>query len=245
MPILKSITLVGVGPGDPSLITLAAIKAIEDSTVIAYPIAKEGAKSMAVQIASKWINNDQKQIPIVFPMVTAEESLQKAWSKASNLLSQEVLKGEKVSFLSQGDVSLFSTSSYLLLALGAKHPEFQIKLIPGVSSIAAAAAAGKWPLALQQEELLVAPTPEDPVKLEKLFQEATSSSRILILLKLGHRWPWVRSLLEDKGALKYSLFVQRVGFSDQIVLPADQVDDSIKPYFSLLLIRQKYPSVIS
>ena len=245
MPNLNPITLVGVGPGDPALITLAAINAIEDATVIAYPIAKEGVKSMAAQIASKWIKTDHKQIPLVFPMVTDVEPLQKAWRTASNVLFQEVLKGEKVSFLSQGDVSLFSTASYLLLDLRKNHSGLQLKLIPGVSSISAAAAAGKWPLALQQDELLILPTPEDPATLEGLIEDAASSSRTLALLKLGHRWPWVRSLLEQKAALNSSLFVQRVGFSDQIVLPANEVDASIKPYFSLLLIRQEHPSFIS
>ena len=152
---------------------------------------------------------------------------------------------QKVSFLSQGDVSLFSTASYLLLDLRKNHSGLQLKLIPGVSSISAAAAAGKWPLALQQDELLILPTPEDPATLEGLIEDAASSSRTLALLKLGHRWPWVRSLLEQKAALNSSLFVQRVGFPDQIVLPANEVDASIKPYFSLLLIRQEHPSFIS
>ena len=160
------------------------------------------------------------------------------------MLSDYVEEGEQVVFLSQGDVSFFSTSSYLLLELRKNHPEYKFQLIPGITSFSAAAAEGCWPLALQKDQLLVMPTPDEIDELKDLLQEAASLGRVICLLKLGHRWIWVRPLLEKMNLLKGALFAERVGWPDQQVVPASQISASSRPYFSLLLIRQIWPEVI-
>ncbi len=224
--------------------TLAAVKEIKKASVIAYPISHQGAEGMAATIASEWIGLEQKRLPLLFPMV--EESLprKQAWRQASDELAAEVLTGERVAFLCQGDVSLYASCSYLLLDLKARYPECPIRLVPGVTSISAAAAAGCWPLSLQQEQFLVTPTPGHPYQLEELLEDAARSRRVLALIKLGHRWKWVRPVLEKRHLLEGALFAQRVGWPDQKVLTASEVDESMKPYFSLLLIRQGWPDVI-
>ena len=110
-----SLTLVGVGPGDPSLLTLAAVKAIQNATVVAYPIPRQGEDGMAASIAASWITEDKKRLPLVFPMVSEPEPRKEAWRKASENLVSLVEEGEEVAFLCQGDVSLFASASYLLL----------------------------------------------------------------------------------------------------------------------------------
>ncbi|MFL0736370.1 MAG: precorrin-2 C(20)-methyltransferase [Prochlorococcus sp.] len=240
----KALTLVGVGPGDPALLTLAAIEAIEAATVVAYPVAREGGKGMAVSIAARWIRVQQRQLPLIFPMVAAAEPRQQAWREASDQLAAAVAAGELVVFLCQGDASLFATSSYLLLALKTHHPECPVRIVPGVTAVAAAAAAGAWPLAMQQEQLLVLPTPDQASKLEILLDEAAASARVLALLKLAHRWTWVRPILEQRQLLPAALFAQRLGWPDQQVMQATQVPAQAKPYFSLLLVRQGWPQVM-
>ncbi|MFL0737743.1 MAG: precorrin-2 C(20)-methyltransferase [Prochlorococcus sp.] len=240
----KALTLVGVGPGDPALLTLAAIEAIEAATVVAYPVAREGGKGMAVSIAARWICVQQRQLPLIFPMVAAAEPRQQAWREASDQLAAAVAAGELVVFLCQGDASLFATSSYLLLALKTHHPECPVRIVPGVTAVAAAAAAGAWPLAMQQEQLLVLPTPDQASKLEILLDEAAASARVLALLKLAHRWTWVRPILEQRQLLPAALFAQRLGWPDQQVMQATQVPAQAKPYFSLLLVRQGWPQVM-
>ncbi len=236
--------MVGVGPGDPALLTLAAIEAIEAATVVAYPVAREGGKGMAVSIAARWIRAQQRQLPLIFPMVAAAEPRQQAWREASDQLAAAVAAGELVVFLCQGDTSLFATSSYLLLALKTHHPECPVRIVPGVTAVAAAAAAGAWPLAMQQEQLLVLPTPDQASKLEILLDEAAASARVLALLKLAHRWTWVRPILEQRQLLPAALFAQRLGWPDQQVMQATQVPAQAKPYFSLLLVRQGWPQVM-
>jgi precorrin-2/cobalt-factor-2 C20-methyltransferase len=149
-----------------------------------------------------------------------------------------------VVLLCEGDVSLYATSSYVLLALRRHHSACPVRLVPGISAVAAAAAAGAWPLALQREGLLIRPTPEDAAALEDLLDRAAGADQVLALLKLGRRWGWVRPLLERRGLLEGALFARRVGWPDQQVDAAAAIGSAEAPYFSLLLIRQGWPAVL-
>ncbi len=152
--------------------------------------------------------------------------------------------GGGVVLLCEGDVSLYASSSYVLLALRRRHPDLPLRLIPGVSAVAGAAAAGCWPLALQQEGLLIRPTPESEAELEALLERCAAAGEVLALLKLGHRWAWVQPLLQRRGLLEQALFAQRVGWPEELVAPAREVAATASPYFSLLLIRQGWPTVL-
>ena len=241
---IPSLTLVGVGPGDPSLLTLSAVKAIQKATLVAYPVSQIGGDGIAANIAASWIEEDKKRLPLFFPMVCESEPRKHAWRDASEKLVSLVQEGEEITFLCQGDVSLFASTSYVLLYIKANYPDCPVKLIPGVTAISAAAASGAWPLALQNDQLLVSPTPNDSKSLEVLLDDAATSQKVLALLKLGNRWTWVRPLLKKKGLLEQSLFAQRIGFLDEEVMLASEVSADIKPYLSLLLIRQSWPEVL-
>ena len=238
---MKNLTIAGVGPGDPSLLTLAAIEAIKESTVVSYPVSIKGGDSLAEKIASKWITKDKKKLPLHFPMVDDQNTLKSAWRVAGKELMKMVDKGERVVFLAQGDISLFSTGSYLSKELEKYHPECVVKLIPGVTSFSAAAAKSKLPLAFQEEELLVLPVPDSYDELKSILSDAASKKRVVVLLKLGKKWEWVKLLLEELDLIKISIFAERIGFSDQQILLASDLPSGTRPYFSLLLIRQSWP----
>ena len=238
---MKVLTIAGVGPGDPSLLTLAAVDAIQESTVVSYPVSTRGGDSLAEKIASKWITKDKKKLPLHFPMVDDQNTLKSAWRVAGNDLMKMVDKGERVVFLAQGDISLFSTGSYLSKELEKYHPDCVVKLIPGVTSFAAAAAKSKLPLAFQEEELLVLPVPDSYDELKSILSDAASKKRVVVLLKLGKKWEWVKLLLEELDLIKISIFAERIGFSDQQILRASDLPSGTRPYFSLLLIRQSWP----
>ena len=238
---MKVLTIAGVGPGDPSLLTLAAVDAIQESTVVSYPVSTRGGDSLAEEIASKWITKDKKKLPLHFPMVEDQNTLKSAWRVAGKELMNMVDKGERVVFLAQGDISLFSTGSYLSKELEKYHPECVVKLIPGVTSFSAAAAKSKLPLAFQEEELLVLPVPGSYNELKSILSDAASKKRVVVLLKLGKKWEWVKLLLEELDLIKISIFAERIGFSDQQILRASDLPSGTRPYFSLLLIRQSWP----
>ncbi len=240
-PKKSQLILVGVGPGDSSLMTLAAVDAIKKASVVAFPMSKGNGRGMAETIAAKLITKRKKIMPLFLPMITELEPLKKAWMKAADLLALEVSKGEQVVFLCQGDVSIFSTASYLLRVLHSRHPDCSVRLIPGVTSFAAAAAEGCWPLAFKHDQLLIISTPDKPAELEKIIESCCLKNHVLVLLKLGHRWTWVKPLLERKNLLEKALFAQRVGWHDQEIKNANLVGIEEKPYFSLLLVRRDWP----
>ena len=245
-----ALTLVGVGPGDPQLLTVAAVQAIAAAAVVAYPVAEVGSdEGMAARIAAPWLQPEQRRLPLLFPMVVEAEPRQQAWRAAATALAAEVTAGQRVVLLCEGDASLYASCSYVLLALQQQHPSWPIRVVPGITAVAAAAAAASsaamaWPLALQQESLLIRPTPDDPATLEALLERCGREGTVLALLKLGRRWPWVRQLLAQRDLLPQALFAQRLGWPDQRVAAADQVRATERPYFSLLLIRQGWPAVL-
>ena len=224
--------------------TLAAVDAIKQAQVVAFPAVRDGAESMAASIAEPWIRPEQRRLPLVFPMVEAAEPRRHAWHQAAAALAAEVECGHAVVLLCEGDASLFATSSYVVLALQQQYPRCPLRVIPGITAISAAAAAGAWPLALQQDQLLVMPCPDHHEDLIAALADAARQERLLALLKLGRRWSWVRPLLEQQGLLKHTLFAERVGWADQRVCRADLLPAGQRPYFSLLLIRQTWPKVM-
>ncbi len=241
---MNLLKVVGIGPGDPSLLTLAAVDAIKNSTVVAFPIAKKGGKSLAEKIVSQWITKDKKKLPLYFPMVFDSISLKKAWHFAGNELMKMIENGERVVFLSLGDISLFSTGSYVLMEFKKNFPECAIELIPGITSFSAAAAKSLLPLAFQSEQLLVLPVPASSSSLKALLQEAASIGRIIVLLKLGDKWSWVRPLLESLDLLETSIFAENIGFSDEQFMKASDVPPPSRTYFSLLIVRQNWPLIM-
>ena len=238
------LTVVGVGPGDPELITVAAQRAIAAATVVAYPVASLERVGMAAQIAEPWIVPTQQQLPLLFPMVQEAEPRQQAWQHAAAAVAAAVAAGERVVFLCEGDCSLFASSSYLLLALKAEAPELPVRVIPGITAASATAAAARWPLALQDEQLQVVPLPDQPDQARQLLINARDHGQPIVLLKVGRRWRWLRPLLEELELLECALYGERVSWPDQVVLPAASVPAEERPYFSLVLLRPAWPAVL-
>ncbi len=241
---MKVLTITGLGPGDPSLITLAAVDAIRESTVVSYPVPFIGGESLAEKIASKWISKDKKKLPLFFPMVEEENTLKNAWRIAGNELMKMVSKGERVVFLTQGDISFFSTGSYLSKELEKNHPDCVVKLIPGVTSFSAAAAISNLPLAFQAEQVIILPVPNSSKKLKAILSEAALMERVVVLLKVGKKWTWVKPLLKELDLLENTIYAERVGFADQKICKASILSSKSRPYFSLLMIRKGWPSII-
>jgi len=233
-----------VGPGDPDLLTVAAVRAIARAQVVAYPVPAAGASSMAMCIAMPWIGAQQSHLPLLMPMVEAAAPRRRAWRRACDILAAEVQSGKNVVFLCEGDVTLYATAAYVLMAMRSRHPRCPVALIPGITAVSAAGAQGCWPLALQREQLLIAPTPETREEMEALLMSSECHNRVLALLKLGHRWRWIQPLLLARGLLEGALVVRRVGWPDERVLPACSVPASELPYFSLLLLRQGSAEVL-
>ena len=231
-----SLTIVGVGPGDPSLLTVAALDAIKKSKVIVFPISDDNKKSFAAEIVKKH-TKFKKNIPIIFPMARKNFDPDEIWSNAAEKIEKFIQNGESVVLLCLGDTSLFASSSNILRIIKNNYPEIITKTIPGISSVSAAAALNDFDLVKKGETLIIRECPSSNSELSSLIRESKGKKTVLAIMKVGKRWNLVRETLKKEGIIKKALIALSVGMPDQIIQYASQYNKDIMPYFSLILIR--------
>jgi len=231
-----SFTIVGVGPGDPSLLTIAAVDAIKKAKVIVFPLSDDNKKSFAAEIVKKY-TKFKKNIPIIFPMARKDFDPDEIWSNAVEKIVKFIKNGESVVLLCLGDTSIFASSSNILRLIKNNHAEIITKTIPGISSISAAAALNDFDLVKKGETLIIKESPSSKSELTSLIRESKVNKTVLAILKVGKRWNLVRGILKKENIIDTSLIALNVGMSDQIIQYASQYKKDFMPYFSLILIR--------
>jgi len=231
-----SLTIVGVGPGDPSLLTIAAVDAIKKAKVIVFPISDDNKKSFAAEIVQRY-TKFKKNIPIVFPMARKGFNPDEIWSNAVEKIMKFIQNGESVVLLCLGDTSLFASSANILRIIKNNYPEINTKNIPGISSISAAAALNGFDLAKKGETLIIKECPSSESELISLFRESKGNKTVLAIMKVGKRWNLVREILKKENIMDTSLIALSVGMPDQIIQYASKYKKDSMPYFSLILIR--------
>ena len=233
---LPTFTIVGVGPGDPSLLTIAAVDAIKKAKVIVFPISDDNKKSFAAEIVKKY-TKFKKNIPIIFPMAKQDFDPDEIWSNAVKKIVKFIENGESVVLLCLGDTSLFASSSNILRIIKSNYPEIFTKTIPGISSISAAAALNDFDLVKKGETLIIKECPSLNSELTSLIRESRGNKTVLVIMKVGKRWNLVREILKKEDILNKSLIALSIGMPDQIIQYASQYKKDLMPYFSLILIR--------
>ena len=231
-----SLTIVGVGPGDPSLLTIAAVDAIKNAKVIVFPISDDNKESFASAIVKKH-TKFKKNIPIIFPMARKDFDPDEIWSNAVKKIVKFIQNGESVALLCLGDTSLFASSSNILRIIKNNYPEIITKTIPGISSISAAAALSDFDLVKKGESLIVKECPSSNLELTSLINKSRGNKIVLAIMKVGKRWSLVRDTLIKEEIINRSLIALNVGMPDQIIEYASQYGRDNMPYFSLILIR--------
>jgi len=233
---LGSFTVVGVGPGDPSLLTIAAVDAIKKAKVIVFPVSDDNKKSFAAEIVKKY-TKFKKNTSIIFPMARRDCDPDEIWSNAVEKIVKFIQNGESVVLLCLGDTSLFASSSNILRIIKNNYPEIITKTIPGISSLSAAAAFKDFDLVKKGETLLIKECPSSNSELKSLIRESRRNKMVLAIMKVGKRWNLVRETLEKEDIIDTSLIALSVGMPGQIIQYASQYKKDFMPYFSLILIR--------
>ena len=231
-----TLTIVGVGPGDPSLLTIAAVDAIKKAKVIVFPISDDNKKSLAAEIVKKY-TKFKKNIPIIYPMARKDFDPDEIWSNAVEKIVKFIQNGESVVLLCLGDTSLFASSSNILRIIKHNYPEITTKTIPGISSLSATAAINDFDLVKKGETLIIKECPSSNSELTSLIRESRENKTNLAIMKVGKRWNLVRETLKKEDIIKKSLIALNVGMADQIIQYASQYKKDAMPYFSLILIR--------
>lgn len=234
------LTGVGVGPGDPDLITVKAVRRLQTAAVVAYPAGLHGQPGVAEQIIAPWLRSTQRRLPLQFPYVQDETQLQQAWSEAAAQVCAELERGRSVVFASEGDISFYSTFTYLAQAVTQRQPKLSIESIPGICSPLAAAAALGLPLTVRSQQLAILPALYDPAALVT----ALTWAEVVVLMKVSSVYGQVWELLRDRQLLDQAVVIERATQTQQIIHRNLVTKPDLKlPYFSLMVIyRTMLPS---
>jgi precorrin-2 C20-methyltransferase / precorrin-3B C17-methyltransferase len=230
------VTGVGVGPGDPELVTVRAARLITAAGVVAYHCAAHG-RSIARAAAEPYLRPGQAEEVLRYPVTTEGTShpggydgaLAEFYAEAAGRLEAHLAAGRDVVVLCEGDPSLYGSYLHLHERLRGR---FESSIVPGVSSVSAAAAAAGVPLVQHDETLTVLPgtLPEEELRARIAGADAAA------VLKLGRSFGKVRSAVEAAGLGGQAWYVERAGTGGERVAPLGGVDPDAVPYMSLALI---------
>jgi precorrin-2/cobalt-factor-2 C20-methyltransferase len=222
----------GVGPGDPELITVKAWRIISQAQVIAYPAANAG-DSLARRIAAPFTPEDVIELAIPLPMRREREPAQDAYDQAAPVIEQHLDAGRDVAFLCEGDPLFYGSFAYLLSRLSA---QYRIQIVPGVTSITACAAAVGRPLAMRDDILTILPATLDDARL----RQAIASSQAVAIMKVGRHFAKVRAIIDELGLSARAVVIEKATRDEEKIVPVRDVMDSERPYFSTILISSEH-----
>ncbi|HLE87173.1 MAG TPA: precorrin-2 C(20)-methyltransferase [Candidatus Brocadiaceae bacterium] len=228
---------IGLGPGDPELITLKALHTIQRADCIFVPKSDTKEDSLALEIVKDYVKG-KRVIEQVYPMTKDKETLNTAWLKAAEEIHTEVKNGYDAVYLTLGDPMTFSTYIYLLRHLNTMLPAQAIHTIPGITSYNAAACEANYPLLTGDEQLAVIPVPKDITELRPILE----SFDTVVLMKVAKNLDEVVQLLEDMKLSENALFASYIG-QKNAYLTCDIVSlkGSGRGYMSVLIVkRRKY-----
>jgi len=226
---------IGVGPGDPELITVKAARVLKECRHVFVPKARSAADSVALSIASDHLGSHSRVRELLFPMTSDRAELSRSWGDSARQIAEILKEGEDACFLTLGDPLLYSTYIYLLRALRSHLAEAEVVTIPGIMAFNAAAALTEFPVGEGKEPVTIIPTADD---LESV-RRALSSHGTVILMKIGKRLGEILRLLEEAGVTDRSVFVANAGMENQRVetdLRAMRTESPEAGYLSIILV---------
>ncbi|MCF6272264.1 MAG: precorrin-2 C(20)-methyltransferase [Rhodobacteraceae bacterium] len=218
---------VGLGPGDPELMTLKAHRLIASAAVIAYP-ALENGESFARSIAAGSIPPEARELVIRIPMTVERAPAQAAYDQGAADIAAELDAGRDVVVLCEGDPFFYGSFMYLFARLA---KDYDTEVVPGVTSVTACAAVANRPLAARNEVLTIIPGPLESPEMRARIEAAGA----VAIMKVGRHLGRIRALLTDMGLAASATYVARASLPSQQVLPLERAPDPA-PYFSMILI---------
>ncbi|MDR3471455.1 MAG: precorrin-2 C(20)-methyltransferase [Devosia sp.] len=225
--VTATLYLVGVGPGDPELLTLKAVRVLSAAAVVAYPLTGDGS-ALALDIAADHVNRAAIHLPVALPMSLERGPAQAAYDAAATAIVEHLDAGRSVAWLCEGDPLFYGSAMYLTERIATRAP---VVVIPGVTSLTAAAAAIGRPLAARNELLKVLPAPlsDATLRAELLGAEAVA------IIKVGRHFDRIRALLGETGHAAGAMVVEHATTARQRITPLAEFTHDERPYFSTIL----------
>ena len=221
----------GVGPGDPELLTLKALRILRAVPVVAYPAPEQGA-SFARAIVASFLSPAKREIAIRIPMTGERFPAEAVYDRAAEEIAAELAQGHHVACLCEGDPFFYGSFMYLFGRL-AEHRKTEV--VPGVSSLVACACAAHMPLAARNDALTVIPAPLAEEVLVARLEDVEAAA----IIKLSRHFTKVRRVLDRLGLSENARYIEHASLASQRILPLDAVSETDVPYFSMILVHRR------
>ncbi|MFJ5789124.1 MULTISPECIES: precorrin-2 C(20)-methyltransferase [unclassified Lysinibacillus] len=225
----------GVGPGDPELITVKAFRVIQESPVIAYPKKLKGSKSYAHRIVDVYINPEEKDmLGLVFPMTKDEAVLEREWTKSVELVYGKLKEGKDVAFVTEGDPLLYSTFIHMMKLMQDMHPDVEIRTVPGISSFNGSASRLGIALADGDDRVAIIPAHDN----YDAMREAIESHDAVVFIKVAKVIDLMLEVLRDLDLLDKASVVTKVTSDEEIIWDVRELDGVDLEYLTLMVVRK-------
>ncbi|WP_347491038.1 precorrin-2 C(20)-methyltransferase [Desulfoscipio sp. XC116] len=226
---------IGVGPGDPELLTIKAQRILSAVDVLCVPKAKMEKNSLALSVVQRAVPGKYMLLELEFPMSKDQTVLEQSWEQAGYQVAAKLIAGQDVAFITIGDPTLYSTYGYLLRYLRAHHPDVATETVPGVSSITACSAYVQEPLVEGEEKLAIIPAAYNLKDLQHILDIFDT----VVLMKVNRRLPELLAFLRNNGNYD-THFVHRCGYPDQFATQEpEKILDQKLHYMSLMIVKKR------
>ena len=212
---------IGVGPGDPEVMTLKGARILSQSTVVAYPAPEEG-DSLARRIAAPHLPDNATEIVIRMPLSANRFPVEGVYDRAAAEIAAHLAAGRDVAILCEGDPFFYGSFMYLFARLANDWP---VEVVPGVSSLTACAAMSRKALAAQNDVLTVlpAPLPDD------ILRDRLAASDAAAIIKVGRHLPRINALLQEMGLADQAEYIEHATMADQHQAPLSELTGAKAP----------------
>lgn len=228
---------IGVGPGDPELITVKAFRLLQQSPVIAYPKKRMGSKSYAHQISELYVkpSPDKEMLGLVFPMTKDKEMLEREWNNTADIVWERLREGKDVAFVTEGDPLFYSTFIHMMRVMKEKYPEVPVVTVPGISSFLGAAARLNLPLADGDEQIGIIPATEDRDAMRKALLEHDC----VIFLKVAKVLPMIIDLLKEMKLVDQAAVATKVTSAEEMIWTnVRELERAELGYLTLMVVKK-------
>ena len=228
---------IGAGPGAPDLMTLRGLNVLRAAPVLAYP-APERGESLTRAIVTPHLEGGKPKIEIAIrmPMVVARFPAQEVYDRAAEALGGHLEAGRDVAYLCEGDPFFYGSFSFLYQRMVDRYP---VRVVPGVSSLTACAAALGAPLATRDDVLAVLPATLDAPELSERLRQVEAAA----IIKVGRHLAKVRAVVAALDLEEGARYVEHATMANERSMPLAEVGDRRAPYFSMVLVHRRRPTM--
>jgi precorrin-2/cobalt-factor-2 C20-methyltransferase len=228
------LTAVGLGPGDPELVTVKAARLLREAQTLLVPVRRAGERSLALRIAASYLDGREPRV-VEQPFPADETAIDRQWEANADAAAAVLSAGRDALFVSEGDPLLYGSFGHLVERLRARQPALDVEIVPGVSSVTAAAAMLGRPFVERNERLAVLPLSAGLAAASRALEENDT----VVFLKVGRQQAALTRLLDEHELLPNAALVERCGWPEQrVVTNLRAAAPERADYFSLVVVRR-------